>query len=322
VKYALRPILSRILILAASISSAQEKETKIVKDFNSDGVNDTLRWKYDGGSGFGGNYYTLVNGKNKEKFELNTWGCFCTSWITVPIPPALLKAQNKTFLNALKKQMLPHARKIPDPSLLWIFKAISSRDTSRTKYFDLGFKMPLLWVSDTSNFQEHYALELGSQDFYKYYYSDGESLDPAELKKTSGWLIFNGYYYGVSRKNLKPVDSSGTIKVFTTPHAVILKKENKFAYAFVTDNRTTGAPDKLRWNSIKTAKLAGNYLIIHRSVPGDVYILNIESGALARLKIDDFIKNVIIGSHQLDIRGDKEYKSFTMSELFSELDKM
>jgi len=317
-----RVLISYILLLAAFICKAQEKETKIIKDINSDGVNDTLRWKYDGGSGFGGNYYALVNGKSKEKFELDTWGCFCMSWITVPIPPALLKAQNKTFLSALKKQILPVVRKIPDPSLSWIFNAMSSRDTSRTKHFDLSFKMPLLWVSDTSNFQEHYALELGSQDFYKYYYSDGESLDPAELKKTSGWLIFNGYYYGVNRKNLKPVDSSGTIKVFTTPHAVILKKENKFAYAFVTDNRTTGAPDKLRWNSIKTAKLAGNYLIIHRSVPGDVYILNIESGALARLEIDVFIKSDIIGSTHLDIRGDKEYKSFAMSELFSELDKL
>src|SRR5690606_33551523 len=84
-------------------------------DFNKDGVIDTLKTFYDGGSGFGGNYVGVVNGKTNEYYELNDDRCFCEIKHTVIVPPELDKLENKPFLEKIKSELLPRRRNQADP---------------------------------------------------------------------------------------------------------------------------------------------------------------------------------------------------------------
>ncbi|MCH8234247.1 MAG: hypothetical protein IIB82_16615 [Bacteroidetes bacterium] len=80
----------------------QDTET-IHEDFNGDGYTDALSCYYSGGSGFGGRYCELKNGATNEIYEVNTQGCFCQIKNAILIPPVLRKKENKSFLEAIKK---------------------------------------------------------------------------------------------------------------------------------------------------------------------------------------------------------------------------
>lgn len=60
-------------------SIGQDIKTEIV-DINKDGFSDTVTYFYDGGSGYGGNYCSIINGKNGQVFELSTQSEVIFKW--------------------------------------------------------------------------------------------------------------------------------------------------------------------------------------------------------------------------------------------------
>ncbi len=70
--------ISLYIFIFPLILSAQNTD-KTEKDFNQDGFLDTLESYYDGGSGSGGTFVTLTDGKTQTKYELNDYSCFCNT---------------------------------------------------------------------------------------------------------------------------------------------------------------------------------------------------------------------------------------------------
>ena len=95
----------------------------IVKDFNNDKVIDTLINYYSSGSSCSGRTVSIINGKTKEKFELNNNGCFSTFTKKIRIPKNLILKSNKFFLDTIKEKLLPVKRDSMDASLKWLISS-------------------------------------------------------------------------------------------------------------------------------------------------------------------------------------------------------
>jgi hypothetical protein len=82
---------------------------------------------------------------------------------------------------------------------------------------------------------------------------------------------------------------SGDYEFYCSAHSVVVKnvQTGLWRYVFVTDSDLTGAPDKLRWPSIKELWAKESYLLILHSRPtggGDFFfILNVLNGKCAEL---------------------------------------
>ena len=304
----------------------QDTET-IHEDFNGDGYTDALSCYYSGGSGFGGRYCELKNGATNEIYEVNTQGCFCQIKNAILIPPVLGKKENKSFLEAIKKKLLPAWKDSPDPSLQWIINANNSNyELSDNIYFDLIISSPTEWVEGNIELPGTYYIDLKGNALHQLYILDLEPPDWYNQKEYEGWLIYYGHnhYRNPTGDSLTLADSSRSYKAYKTSHGLIIKKEESYAWVFVTDFDLTGGPQKLRWESIKKVRISDNYVIVEQSrAPGEttnIFVIDIETGICGRMKFtSNFPEPFFIENGKLLVEDAGYKKSFMLDEIFNEL---
>lgn len=286
-----RVLLLLLLYLSYCTSYGQQNIKVNVEDFNKDGVMDTLTSFYEGGSGFGGKYVKLINGKTNETHQLNNDGCYCMIKGVVLIPPELHKQENKFFLEAIKNQLLPQQRNVPDSSLDWMIKgAFSNTILNNNAYFDLIVDPEINWQQRAIELPESYYVDVESDTLGKLYSSSYET--PTWFNKTDakGFLVYYAYNHSIdkSTEGLLLAAKNSLYEVFNTQHGIVVKKGGFHKWVFISDVSLTGAPGKLRWKSIKEVRLLGKYLIVRQDLPPDsayrIFIINVESGICGRLK--------------------------------------
>ncbi len=281
-----------ICLISFQAFGQQEKSFKI-QDFNHDGVVDTLRSFYEGGSGFGGNYVRIINGKSNEIYELNTHGCFCSIKKIISIPPALTDPGNIFFLEAMTKEIFPGEKNIPDASLQWIIEgSYSTKELNRNHYFDMIIDPQIKWNDGEIKLPYTYYILLKGDTLKKLYNTDDELVEWFDKHANKGFLIYYGHnhYRNPSGDSLSLVTGNKTYTIYRTSHGVLAKKDSLFKWLFVSDKDLTGAPGKLRWESIGKIRLIENYVIIHEELPpletDNIFVVNIETGICGKLKID------------------------------------
>jgi len=320
-------LLITIFLFPALIFGQNPKS--IIKDFNNDGYKDTLKTYYDGGSGFGGTYLSLINGKTKEIFELDDFGCFCDIKKIILIPPKLMQLRNKPFLEAIKKELLPARRNFPDASLQWLISAnINNKKLSNNSYYDLFIKTPPQWIPGKIELPNTYYIDVSGDTLQKLYFADNEKPTWYNPKKNKGWLVYyaHNHYQNQKGNSLVLVDASTKYKVFRTFHGVVVTKGNLHNWVFVTDYQLTGAPEKLRWKSIEDVVLIDKYLILQlinsEAFSNPIFIIDIEKGFTGRLRCnDDFFKSYRIDKENFIVESNKGTKTYKLQKLFSELSK-
>ncbi|MCE3227681.1 MAG: hypothetical protein K0S32_2232 [Bacteroidetes bacterium] len=307
------------LFIAFGFYSQEAKTEFIVKDFNSDGSTDSLKWFYDGGSGFGGYYYTLVNGKTKERVEVNTFACFCQINNVILIPQSLKKKENQGFLDALEKQMLPEKKLQADPSLQWILDGTMSSKEMASGPFEKVFLSPPQWKKFPLSEPGYYSMKLKGELLKRMYHPEE---GPYKWKtQDEGWVAYNGKIH----KNqlmigpfFRPADSNSVYKAYITSHGVVIQKKSEYAWSFVTDAYLTGGPEKLRWESIKKVKLVDAFLIVEQSLSPDIstnlFFIDIEKGKVGKLKIEGV--NYEIDHGTIMISDHEVKKTLSLKEWF------
>src|SRR5690554_5419971 len=103
----MRIFISLLFLSAFYQVSAQADKKLTLDDINKDGVIDTLKTFYSGGSGGGGRFVEIVNGKNQERHELTSYYWFSNIKNTIVLPLELIKLKNKLFLEIIKDELLP-----------------------------------------------------------------------------------------------------------------------------------------------------------------------------------------------------------------------
>ena len=306
---------------------SQDTET-IHEDFNGDGFVDVLSCYYSEGSGFGGRYCELKNGASNEIYEVNTHGCFCEIKNAILIPPALRKEENKSFLEAIKRKLLPEWRDSADPSLQWIINANNSNyELSYNNYFDLILFSPTYWVEGNIELPRTYYIDLKGETLNQLY-DETELPDwyDQKMNEHEGWLIYYGHnhYRNPTGDSLTLADSTRSYKAYKTSHGLIIKNENSYAWIFVTDINLTGGPQKLRRESIKKVQIIDNYVIVEQSwklsETNRIFVIDIETGICGRLKFtSNFLEPFIIENGKLLLEDTDGQKFFLLDEIFKEL---
>ncbi len=326
--------ISFLIVFISFQAFGQEASVKI-SDFNGDGIPDTLKSFYQGESGFGGKFCEVTNGKTKEIYELNTWGSFCQIKKCIIIPPALNKVENFKFLEAMNKEILPNKKNKPDASLQWIINStFSNKILTNNKYFDLVIFNHSLWNDEKLQLPSTYYIYLEGDSLNKFY-DTVEAPDWFNKNESKGYLIYYGHnhYRNPSKDSLLLIDSNINYEVYRTSHGVLIKKDKLFKWVFISDAELTGAPEKLRWESIKRVQLIDNYIIIQQCLPPtddyNLYLVNIESGICGKLKFDFYNKESIIPEKDntfliqsdtiiFSIKG--KQTQFELTDIFKELD--
>lgn len=337
----MKKILTIFLYLISSQVFGQQGNKIIVADFNKDGVVDTLNPFYDKGSSFRGGFVQIVNGKTNETFELvNDGECFCQIRYVVLISPALNKPKNALFLEAFKKHLLPENRTVPDPSLDWIIRSSFSRvKLDGNSFFDIIIDPQTSWLNEEFEYPYNYYVEITGDTLTQLYDRHSEApkwFNKKESKqKNKGFLVYraHNHYRNKSGDSLKLSASNSLYKVFSTSHGVFVKKGDTHKWVFMSDFLLTGAPGKLRWESIKRVKLFDKYLLIHQDLPVTdsyrLFVIDIETGILGRLKYsfsnhgddaDDELVTSSIEGESIILKMGEEQITCQLEEIFKALE--
>ncbi len=247
--------------------NANGQEVKIeTYDINKDGFSDSVTFFYDGGSGYGGNYCSIVNGKNGQIFELNSASSFANVKNRIEIPKELLKKKNSAFLAVFREKLLPPKQTEADPTLQWILAAESSiKRETESIYFNTVTRVNPRWTIGQIQSPTSYYVDRGDH-----------------------WLIYYGHnHYQNNRVPLHVVDSSEKYKVYATSMGVAVQKGDEFAWVYVSDYELFGGPEKLRWAALPTIILKDDYLFIWQTttpdLEGQIMVVNILTGDVGRL---------------------------------------
>ena len=299
----------------------------IIEDFNNDGYIDTLKSDYYGGGSFGGTDVTLINGKTKENFELDSWGCFCDIKRIILIPPELREASNKCFLEVMKKELLPEKKNMPDASLQWVITANANGvELSDNIYYNLFIKSPPQWVLGEIELPDTYYIDVKGDTLHNLYFTDTEIPEWYNSESNEGWLVYYGssLYRNRNGDSLVLADASPTYKVFRTSHGVAVEKDNSYVWVFVSDYRLIDVPGKLRWESIGKIELVNKYIIVQLIDMGSsnpIFIIDIEKGISGRLRGDGIPYSYTIDKDKIIIENNFSTKSYELEKLFNELSK-
>lgn len=300
----------------------------IVNDFNNDAYVDTLISFYEGGSGFGGTYITLVNGKTGERFEMNDFGCFCDIKQIILIPPVLLLPENQSFFDAMKDELLPDNKKVPDASLQWL---LTSHENYRTitdnPYYDLVVKTPISWNKSEIAIPGNYYIDIKMDTMQKFIDTVMEIPKWYEAKSQLGYLLYYGqnHFSNYDSKGLELVATSTEYKVFKSFHGIVIEKNNAYAWVFVTDYRLTGGPEKMRWESIGSVNLIGDFLFVQlissETFFDPIFIIDLKTGICARLKpaSNEWFYSYSIDDNKLIVSYSQGKYTYELNKLISEL---
>ncbi|WP_430408856.1 hypothetical protein [Kordia sp.] len=323
-----------ILLFLISYQVLGQRTIKVsVNDFNNDKVIDTLKTFYEGGSGFGGRYVQIVNGKTNEHFQLTNDGCFCEIKRTVLIPPALAKTENQPFLDVLKAELLPEKRNTPDASLEWIIKsAYANKKLENNTFFDLIIDPKNNWKHHKFEYPSNYYIEVKGDTLTQLYDTSYEAPKRLHKKDAKGFLTYyaHNHYRNRAGDSLQLSSSNNLYQIYHTSHGILVKKGTTHKWVFISDVSITGAPEKLRWESISMAKLLGKYLLIKQDLPptGEykLFVINIETGICGRLKydlssIDDEKETSVIKDEKITITIENEKVTYKLKDIFKELEK-
>lgn len=281
----IRSFLSFIfLFLGFQNLQAQTAQTEI-KDYNQDGVIDTLEVWYDGGSGSGGYYAKAQNGKTGQSYEMDTWGCFCEIKTIVPLPPDSDSSENAPFYKAITSKLFPTVKEDIDPTLEWIIQAnIKSIKPEDESIFDLILPVQLNWIGNKIQKPSNYQVlvdDLLIKSMYSPIQEPPSWIDEAK----NGYLAYYPHNHELQVKAL-PLDKE-EYGILQGKHSMIYKNEDKEAVVFITDHSLTSGPERLRDPSIAHIESSGEYAFFTVSEAPEpsyrIFLIHLNSGTIARL---------------------------------------
>jgi len=285
-----------LFVFCTALITAQEP-TVSYTDFNLDGIEDRLACIRDNGSSFGSEDCTVTDAMTGEIFKLSNHGSFGEIKQCITVSAALGQSENASFLNGLRKEMLPPIIKRPDASLEWIIASTYHRTKPEDdSFYELFFTPNTVWKNGSPKFPETYTLEMHTDSLQHIFISNEDGFH--EDKAAFGYLAYYGDNHLI--KNLEidapqefvPAIANETYEVQKTAHGVVAKKGDTYKWLFVTDANSNSAVQKLRWPSIEEVMLYKEYAVIRQNLAPNpeyaLYIVNIETRKDSLLKTIPF----------------------------------
>jgi len=326
-----------VAMLYSCISIAQFRDKEKVEDFNKDGVTDTLYTSIESGTSVSFKSIKITNGKTTETFEWHKEYAHSALKDIIVLPKALYRAENKPFLEIMKTEILPNKKDI-NPSLQWILNGhFNHKKLSENQYYDLIVNPKTKWRAANIELSDFYHIEVFGDTISKLYQKTYNIDMPEKFNMKSGFLMYSGFnHFGLTAQDsLELAKANEHYQIYPLKHGVIAKMNNHYRWLFISDVDLTGAPQKLRWQSIANIELIDKYVIIKQDLPpGSIYnifIVNIETGICGRLKYDfsDSESNssgtgpflLENGHFTLSLDYGERFKKVALQDVLKELDK-
>ncbi|MEM7573694.1 MAG: hypothetical protein AAF433_12365 [Bacteroidota bacterium] len=309
------------LVFSVLSLSAQRDTTLLVADYNEDGYPDSLRSWYSGGSGAGGRFVEMTDGQSGEQLSFNSCGSFGNFVQIIPIAEDIYDRYYAFLAPILQALAGGRARVGTDPSLSWLGQMATNllQDTAR------GPKPPGdVWIPRAEDLR--YALTCGSTNDHPYFdrflggYELWETdslirpgistsidihprlgalmyqfaLDTSQLAADaySFFLIYYGHNH-FSRENpdFTELAANENYRILSSAHGLIAQRPNgDYKWLFISQPGITRAPMKLRWPSISSVQLAGDYALLEQqfsvSQEAHLWVIDIPSGRLGKIRED------------------------------------
>ena len=261
--------------------TGQEKVTK--EDFNKDGFIDTLTRLPDGGSGFGGDFVILKDGKTGEEYAYNNWGSYGQFLRLIPFDDRLAKPEYKGFKEALEQALftdIPLGRL--ENSLSWLVDAYSKSVTDPdAPLFSQKIYFQPRWTEGAVVPPRPYYLVTSDEALflgYPIYQEDNPAYDSVHQQ---GWLV----YHADNHQALESASASGDVRIFKSAHSVVVSEGGRSSWVFVNDEVLTDGPPKLRWPSISKVVLSEGLIFIHHAGGIEhLYVVDYHRGVAGRLR--------------------------------------
>lgn len=307
------------LLFIYTFSFSQEIKL-IKKDFNKDGFEDTIEHYYSGGSGFGGTYLTLKNGKTGREFELDDFSFFGEIVTTFPVPSELFESSNSSFFSEVKSILFPVFYKNPEASLSWILSGRDVRkEINQDKFFDLIIQNSVIWQRGIPKLPETYALQTSAELFRKFYKTTTEIPKWYDEKTGNGVIVYSGHNHGKTWRN---EITNPKFNILISKHGIVLEdyKNMLHSWVFVAEYNLTGGPDKLRWESIGRVEIVDDLIVFSLNQTPVTYartfIIDSSKGSVARIKDNANGSNDFeIKGKQLIVFGDEMNEVYEIEEL-------
>lgn len=263
------------------------QERSINKDFNGDGLLDALTIRPDAGSGFGGDFVTLKDGKTGRTFAYNTWGSYGQFLRLIPFDDELMKPENKGFKEELERALFPGIQQgTIENSLAWLIDAYSKSVTDPdAPLFSQKIHYQPRWVEDEAVLPVSYYCVTADETLFRSYpifQEDNPAYDPT---RRQGWLV----YYADNHQALEPAFASGDVRIFMSAHGVLVSEGGRSCWVFINDEVLTDGPAKLRWPSIKKVRVSDGLVFIqHAGKEDHLFVVDYRTGVAGRFKSELF----------------------------------
>lgn len=278
---------SIFLLFVGVQSTIAQIEGVTMEDFNHDGVQDSLKVWYDGGSGFGGYYAKAINGKTGKIYELDTWDCFCEIRTIIPLPLESKNKEDAPFYKAIEHALFEDIRNEFDPTLEWIIQAnLKAIVPDENEFFDLVLPVGLNWVDAEIQNPSNYQILIDDL-LIKFMYSPSQEPEAWTSESQEGYLT---YFPHNLKLRMKESQLNGAESmIIQGKHSLILNNIGKEAVLFITDHPLTSGPEKLREISISHFETNGEYLFFTLSEAPEpsyrIFLVHLKSGSIGRLNM-------------------------------------
>lgn len=298
------PTLCMLGLIALSSASTDT----LLLDFNRDNNLDSVIIEKSVGSGFSSKDVTIINGKTGQRDTLRYGSAYCQFRTEVLIPQHLQKEENRALLDTIVTEVLPPKREEADPSLAWIQSGLKQkRELTETSFFKTIIHPSLAWVREWQP-PSAYC-----------------------IKQASRYLVYFGHnhFRNPTGDSLSEVYSKRRQKLYRTSHGLLLHNTRMgYAWIFVSDVELTGAPGKLRWESIKdTEVIADRYVILLQGIrlgSDALFIIDSKTGTIAQIRLpyDDYLKLSLKEDSVQLVSNEISLNSIPFTEIIKEFKKI
>lgn len=288
------------------LRSINDDTLSLIRDFNEDGVIDTIKSMTDS-EGLYSKFYFIDSGNSKQYIA---YACYNPHYIktVVVLPLEIIQGKNIGFLHRIMEIWeMPYQEK-PDPSLQWVIDGWVNKPILKHKHQWIHkiVKFNPLWIKCPIEIPSRYYTFIKGESLVKSLYDS--SCYSNQNKPKFACLIYYGNQHKLSREGDSSLylrdtkkEDGHLYKVYITDRGVILQKDSLYSWVFVCDKGLTMlfTNDKIdRHPLIHNAKLFGKYIFIQvrpsrKTQKLYEYYIDIEKGICVQLSgfITDFKKD-------------------------------
>lgn len=270
---------------------------EVIKDFNKDGLKDTLYYFSDNGSGYGGYEIGLFTGTKGEYFTTSNEYPYEAIYNTIYLDTILKQEKNKEFLKVLKNKALEGYKfsEHISSSLEWILSAmIQKKDLKGNPYFKF-------YITPTTTWRP-YNKGNNTGCYYTTFTNEIVKKWAIKTKDRTDELAFITHCNLLKNKeDFKPIGNTKNGKVYMCRNDIFIQKGNDYKYLFAVDGDIFKNAGREHSNGIEEVYLVNdNYLIINQVfiTAHYLFVLNTETGFCAEIK-QKYYKDIYFGNGKL-----------------------